>query len=243
MSKPTAYELESYKWRKNSEAKDPNYCGSCSIEVHVEQVRNKMSWVSDSMIENWRKEYLADLQVKKMKDLNIPSDLAKCQLMILALTESLEQTAKGERSADMEVERLRNRLEVEQTCNRCGKYHGKEACQDLLNENALLIREMTGIDDKWYDRIREEHESFERRTRALRKQLQVAHELMVEWTSLQPPAPIVVKTGLGMLMESAYGRVATPHTEEPIHGCTWPTGNCQCMETAPRPVWMEKSDV
>ena len=60
MSKPTQYEIDSYEWRKNSESKDPNYCGSCSLEVHVKQVRHPDSWVSEDALNRWKAEWEKD---------------------------------------------------------------------------------------------------------------------------------------------------------------------------------------
>ena len=56
----TQHERDSYKWRVHHESKSPDYCGSCSLEFHASQVRNPDSWVSDYMIDLWKKEWETD---------------------------------------------------------------------------------------------------------------------------------------------------------------------------------------
>lgn len=58
MVKPTKYELETYEGRKISEERELGlgYCGSCSLEIHVDQVRNPKSWVNSRVLEHWHKD-------------------------------------------------------------------------------------------------------------------------------------------------------------------------------------------
>ena len=58
----TQREVDSYDWRVNSESKSPSYCGSTSFEHHIQQVRDPDSWVSESMLKAWEKEYIRDSQ-------------------------------------------------------------------------------------------------------------------------------------------------------------------------------------
>ena len=53
----------------------------------------------------------------QLKDMNIPSNVIDCQIMILGLIQQLK---------------------VEHVCNHCGEYHGKEVCVSLLNEMRLI---------------------------------------------------------------------------------------------------------
>jgi hypothetical protein len=67
----TQYEEESYEWRKNSESKDPNYCGSCSLECHIGQVRDPNSWVSEYMLNLWKDEWEKDNALSKVEVLEL----------------------------------------------------------------------------------------------------------------------------------------------------------------------------
>jgi hypothetical protein len=206
---PTALELELYKMRRHSESKDPSYCGSCSIETHVAQLRNPKSWVQTGR-KMWQKDWEKKLQREQMAKLKIPSDLGKCQLMILALTSQLEeqtaintlleveikQTAKGERAADIEVDRLLHELRV--------------------------------IDHHWHRRFREQADDWDLRTRVIRKQLD---EMVVLSAKIQPLVPVMVKRGKSQVFEDLFCPRDRPHEKPPMisSGCTWPVGNCQCM--------------
>lgn len=48
----TEYELATHKGRQIDESKSPDYCGSCSIELHASQLKDKASWVHSS-IKRW----------------------------------------------------------------------------------------------------------------------------------------------------------------------------------------------
>ena len=96
MSKePTQYEIDSHKWRKNSESKSPDYCGSCSLELHTEQVRDPDSWVSEHMINIWRAEWIKDhapteIESIKTHTKELEAQLAECEVAIKEL--ALEAT-------------------------------------------------------------------------------------------------------------------------------------------------------
>jgi hypothetical protein len=134
--------------------------------------------------------------------LNIPSTLNKCQLMILALTASLEeqtaintllegeikQTAIGERAADQEVTRLQHELRT--------------------------------IDGRWHRRFREQANQWDIRTIEIKRQLSYMVNLSVESKSFAPP-PIIVKCGKSEVFDEKPPMISI--------GCTWPVGNCECM--------------
>jgi hypothetical protein len=199
---PTQLEWGLYEMRKHSESKDPSYCGSCSIETHVSQLRNPESWVQTGK-KLWMRDWEKKLQAEKMESLKIPSDLSECQLMILALTSRLEeqtaintllevdmkQTINGERAADQEVDRLLHELRV--------------------------------IDHHWHRRFREQADQWENRTKMIRKQLDRMIEMVAQNRLFQPPS-IIVKCGKSEVFEDNPPMISV--------GCTWPVGNCQCMD-------------
>jgi hypothetical protein len=199
VAEPSQRERDLYEMRRYSESKDPSYCGSCSIDVHVAQLRNPESWVQSGK-KLWQRDWEEKLQREQMAKLKIPSDLGKCQLMILALTSQLEEqtaintllegemksTAQGERAADKEVERLLHELRV--------------------------------IDHHWHRRFREQADDWDLRTRVIRKQLD---EMVVLSAKIQPLVPVMVRCGKSQVFEDKPPMISI--------GCTWPVGNCQCM--------------
>ena len=85
MSKSTQYEIDSHKWRKNSESKSSDYCGSCSLELHTEQVRDPDSWVSEYMINTWKAEWEKD---------HAPTEIESLKTHIKELEARLERVAE-----------------------------------------------------------------------------------------------------------------------------------------------------
>jgi len=67
---PTDYELETHKWRQHSDVKEMGggYCGSCSIEIHVSQMRDNTSWVHSS-VGSWKREWIKDHSVNLLTKL------------------------------------------------------------------------------------------------------------------------------------------------------------------------------
>ena len=49
---PTEYQLLTHKGRQIDESKSPGYCGSCSLELHIDQMNDKGSWVQ-TWLDQW----------------------------------------------------------------------------------------------------------------------------------------------------------------------------------------------
>jgi hypothetical protein len=49
---PTEYQLLTHKGRQIDESKSPDYCGSCTIELHIAQMEDKSSWVQ-GFLDQW----------------------------------------------------------------------------------------------------------------------------------------------------------------------------------------------
>jgi len=64
------YAKITYRGRVIQESKDPSYCGSCHIDLHVDQMNNPKSWVQSSL-KKWaelcEKEEIKNIAPKSTK--------------------------------------------------------------------------------------------------------------------------------------------------------------------------------
>lgn len=83
---PTEYEQITYEGRKICDRKDLGcgYCGSCPIEIHVEQMRDAESWVHSSKDEWCRQgctkvvsEYRVDLAAERAAREKVERDISR----------------------------------------------------------------------------------------------------------------------------------------------------------------------
>lgn len=61
---PTQYERESWEGRKMSNPQSVDYCGSCSLSYHVQQVRDPDPWIQ-SFLPRWYRLYKSSQAMKQ----------------------------------------------------------------------------------------------------------------------------------------------------------------------------------
>ncbi len=98
--------LLSYEGRKISdrESLKSGYCGSCSIEIHRNQVNDPESWVHSSMA-SWIRKRKPEPSITKLQ-----AELAKAYRVIARKNKVAERVIKEKRQLGIENEKLRDEL-------------------------------------------------------------------------------------------------------------------------------------